>query len=74
MKLLIVILISFMFFGCLKKEPLFTIKTTQKLLKTSGSGSGADRVPGDGAGSAGGHLMVPAGSTAGSSDGNGSDG
>ena len=76
MKLLIVILISFMFFGCLEEGTIVYDQDYPEAPENlGGSGSGADRVPGDGAGSAGGTSDGSgSGSTAGSSDGNGSDG
>jgi len=77
MKLLIVILTSFMFFGCIEEGTIVYDQDYPEAPENiGGSGSGNDRVPGDGAGSTGGGTSdgSGAGSTGGSSDGNGSDG
>ena len=76
MKLLIVILTSFMFFGCIEEGTIvYDQDYSEAPENIGGSGSGNDRFPGDGAGSAGGTSHGSGdGSTGGSSDGNSSDG
>jgi len=77
MKLLIVILTSFMFFGCIEEGTIVYDQDYPEAPENiGGSGSGNDRVPGDGAGSAGGTSDGSGdGSTGGgSTDGDGSTG
>ena len=53
MKLLIVILTSFMLFGCMEEGTIVYDQDYPEAPENiGGSGSGNDRVPGDGAGSA----------------------
>jgi hypothetical protein len=65
-----------MFFGCIEEGTIVYDQDYPEAPENiGGSGSGNDRVPGDGAGSAGGTSDGSgAGSNGGSSDGNGSDG
>ncbi|MEK9701669.1 MAG: hypothetical protein VW829_06595, partial [Deltaproteobacteria bacterium] len=78
MKLLIVILTSFMFFGCIEEGTIVYDQDYPEAPENiGGSGSGNDRFPGDGAGSGssdGEGSSDGAGSTGTSGDGVGSDG